>query len=333
MSSGAGNSIVTRAARALLRCCSFRNVFALSAGIAVGLVPLISAGPAASSIAMLPYAPQYPHQAYGYELALTRLQRNKPGAEWLAAAERALLEPQAIELPFRSAAAPAGEPSAVGYSFKVPVGRRVSVTVGGEGGGSGELFVDLFSASATKRERIAGALPAAASLPIVMDVVEGGEYLMRVQPPLGGATSFSVEIESQPLLAFPVAGVDSRAIWSAFGAERDGGRRSHRGVDIFAARGTPVLAATDGWVTRVETTRVGGNVVWMQPLFGNMRVYYAHLHEQWVEAGQFVLAGHPLGSVGNTGNAVTTPPHLHFGVYVRRAGARGGAQDPAEFLR
>ena len=135
------------------------------------------------------------------------------------------------------------------------------------------------------------------------------------------------------MLAFPVDGVDGSAIWSGFGAERDGGRRAHRGVDIFAARGTPVLAATDGWVTRVETTRVGGNVVWMQPLFGNMRVYYAHLHEQWVEPGDFVLAGEPLGAVGNTGNAITTPPHLHFGVYVRRPGVRGGARDPVEFLR
>ena len=130
------------------------------------------------------------------------------------------------------------------------------------------------------------------------------------------------------MLAFPVDGVDGSAIWSGFGAERDGGRRAHRGVDIFAPRGTPVLAATDGWVTRVETTRVGGNVVWMQPLFGNMRVYYAHLHEQWVEPGDFVLAGQPLGAVGNTGNAITTPPHLHFGVYVRRPGVRGGAQRP-----
>ena len=68
----------------------------------------------------------------------------------------------------------------------------------------------------------------------------------------------------------------------------------------------------------------------MQPLFGNLRLYYAHLNEQWVEPGDFVLTGQPLGAVGNTGNAVTTPPHLHFGVYVRR---RGGAQDPAEFLR
>jgi murein DD-endopeptidase MepM/ murein hydrolase activator NlpD len=77
---------------------------------------------------------------------------------------------------------------------------------------------------------------------------------------------------------------------------------------------------------------VGGKVVWLQPLFGNMRLYYAHLDTQLVERGQFVLAGEPVGTVGNTGNAITTPPHLHFGVYVRQPGMRGGAQDPYRFL-
>ena len=83
----------------------------------------------------------------------------------------------------------------------------------------------------------------------------------------------------------------------------------------------------------METTRVGGNVVWLQPLLGNMRLYYAHLDAQYVERGQFVLAGEPIGAVGNTGNAATTPPHLHFGVYVRKPGVRGGARDPVAFLR
>jgi murein DD-endopeptidase MepM/ murein hydrolase activator NlpD len=331
MTKGASHGAVMRAAGAVRRCCSLRNFVVLFVGSVVALVPLMSIGPAARSIGMLAYAPQYPHQAYGYELALTRLQHNRAGSDWLAAADRALLEPEAISLPFRKRGEQAANAGAMGYSFTVPVGRRVSVKVAGAG--SGEVFVDLFSRASPKRERVAGALPGSASEPIVIEAVDGGDYVVRVQPPLGGAAGFDVEIESSPLLAFPVEGVDGRAIWSGFGAERDGGRRAHRGVDIFAARGTPVLAATDGWVTRVETTRVGGKVVWMQPLFGNMRVYYAHLEEQWVAPGEFVVAGQRLGSVGNTGNAITTPPHLHFGVYVRRAGRRGGAQDPADFLR
>ena len=321
-----------RMLRAASRCCSFRNFFAVSAGAALALLPLISAAPAVGSIWMVPSAPQYPHQAYGYGLARAGLQRNTPAGDWAAAADRALLQSQLVQLPFKKLREQASGAAAGGYAFTVPVGRRISVNVTNDDG-SGELFVDLFRVSAAKRERVAGAIPGSATQPIVIDVVESGDYVLRVQPPLDAAASYDVAIASSPLLAFPVQGVDGKAIWSGFGAERDGGRRAHRGVDIFAARGTPVLAATDGWVTRVETTRVGGNVIWMQPLFGNMRVYYAHLHEQWVEPGDFVVAGQPLGAVGNTGNAVTTPPHLHFGVYVRRPGMRGGAQDPVEFLR
>jgi peptidoglycan LD-endopeptidase LytH len=306
---------------------------AVSAGSGLALLPLISAGPAVSSIAMLPHGAQYPHQAYGYDLALTRLRRGTPPGDWVEAADRALLQPQSVELPFRKLHEQATDGSAIGYAFTVPVGRRVSVSITSEEPSGGELFVDLFRTSAGKRERIAGALPGGGSQPVVIDAIEGGDYVMRVQPPLGTTAGYDVEIAASALLAFPVDGVNGSAIWSGFGAERDGGRREHRGVDIFAARGTPVLAATDGWVTRVETTRVGGKVVWMQPLFGNMRVYYAHLNEQWVEPGDFVLAGEPLGAVGNTGNAITTPPHLHFGVYVRRPGVRGGARDPVEFLR
>jgi peptidoglycan LD-endopeptidase LytH len=333
VSNGGKRGIVRSAARAAWRACSLRNFFALSAGAALALLPLISAGPATNSIAMLPFAPQYPHQAHGYELASTRLQSNAAAREWLAAADRALREPQAIELPFAMRDGEVRGSAALGYAFKVPVGRRVAVTVTPSLGATSELFVDLFRAAPMRLERLAGASPGNSSQPLVIEVVDGGDYVLRVQPRADTAADLDVVIQSAALLAFPVKGVDRRAIWSAFGAERDGGRRAHRGVDIFAARGTPVLAATDGWVTRVETTRVGGNVVWMQPLFGNMRVYYAHLHEQWVEPGEFVLAGQPLGAVGNTGNAVTTPPHLHFGVYVRQPGMRGGAQDPAEFLR
>ena len=333
MSTEVRQTVSRRALRAAFGCCSVRNFFAFSAGAALALLPLVSAAPAVHSIASLPYVPQYPHQAYGYELALTRLQRNTPAADWVAAADRALLQPLAITLPFNTAAEQTSDSGANGYAFAVPVGRRITVNVTADDGAAGELFVDLFRVAAAKRQRVAGTNPGGGSQPFAVEVVDGGDYVLRVQPALGAAQSYDVRIESQALLAFPVRGVDGRAIWSGFGADRDGGRRAHRGADIFAARGTPVLAATDGWVTRVETTRVGGNVIWMQPLFGNMRVYYAHLQEQWVEAGDFVLAGQPLGAVGNTGNAVTTPPHLHFGVYVRRQGVRGGAQDPVGFLR
>jgi hypothetical protein len=57
-------------------------------------------------------------------------------------------------------------------------------------------------------------------------------------------------------------------------------------------------------------------------------LYYAHLDRQTVAAGQRVRAGDTVGFVGNTGNARTTAPHLHFGVY--RAGE--GAVDPFPYV-
>jgi peptidoglycan LD-endopeptidase LytH len=310
----------------------WRNSFALASGGVLALLPLISAGPASSSVALLPYQPDYPHRAYGYQLALTRLQDNAPARDWLAAADRALLGPEVVKLPFETSGELAAQRAAVGYTFAVPAGRRLTVSLHSNNAAD-DLFVDLFRVTGARHERIAGAVPRGPLTPISLDVLEDAEYVLRVQPPLGVTAPYELDLATRALLAFPVNGVDRRAIWSGFGAERDGGRREHRGVDIFAPRGTPALAATDGWITRVETTRRGGNVVWLQPLFGNMRLYYAHLEEQWVESGDFVVAGQPLGAVGNTGNAITTPPHLHFGVYVRRPGARGGAQDPVDFLR
>ena len=110
----------------------------------------------------------------------------------------------------------------------------------------------------------------------------------------------------------PVAGAgrgdyDQRS----FGAPRAG--HSHKGVDIFARRGTPVLSATNGVVLHTGVLSLGGNVVFV--LGPGMRVYY-YAHLDSVAARRFspVRAGERIGTVGNTGNAVGTPPHLHFSV-------------------
>jgi hypothetical protein len=119
-----------------------------------------------------------------------------------------------------------------------------------------------------------------------------------------------------------------RSIQSIFGAERDGGARSHDGVDIFARRGTPVLASAPGRAYRVGVTNLGGKVVWVRDQVRSTRQYYAHLDSQHVRNGDRIEIGDTLGFVGNTGNARTTPPHLHFGLY--RSGE--GAVDPIPFL-
>ena len=146
-----------------------------------------------------------------------------------------------------------------------------------------------------------------------------GVFVLRAQPELLRAGKFTASVRVDATLAFPVSGADERNIKSVFGDARDGGSRSHHGIDIFAKRGTPVVAAAPGYVTRVGTMGIGGNVVWVRDTWGN-HLYYAHLDRWNVHEGADVRTGDTLGFVGNTGNARTTPPHLHFGVYRRGEG-------------
>ena len=137
---------------------------------------------------------------------------------------------------------------------------------------------------------------------------------LRNQPPPGS-------------LPVPVDRVSTSALRDSFGDPRSGGRR-HEGIDIFAPRNTPVLSATEGYVLGVGSNGLGGNVVTIEGPAG-WRHYYAHL-ERWsdVRAGQWVEPGTILGYVGNSGNAASTPTHLHYGIYP----SSGGAINPYPLL-
>ncbi|RYZ16548.1 MAG: M23 family metallopeptidase, partial [Sphingobacteriales bacterium] len=128
-------------------------------------------------------------------------------------------------------------------------------------------------------------------------------------------------------LVFPVAGQKSN-VGSFWGARREGGKRKHEGIDIFAKKGTPVVAISDGIVTKVAEMPKGGKIVWMQCDGREWNVYYAHLDKQLVKEGQRVQKGEVIGTVGNTGNARTTPSHLHFGIYTGK-----GAVDPYPYVK
>lgn len=128
--------------------------------------------------------------------------------------------------------------------------------------------------------------------------------------------SYQAQLPTEPDLGLlmPVADVRVAQVADTWGGPRDGGR-VHEGQDIFAARGTPIYAATAGFVYRVATTERGGRVVWVAGA-GGRRYYYAHL-DSWsdITEGEPVSTDTVLGYVGNSGNAITTPPHLHFGIY------------------
>lgn len=157
--------------------------------------------------------------------------------------------------------------------------------------------------------------------------LHGEELLLVIQAAPWKFTRYELQITTEPLLLFPVAGKDEKAIQSFWGAPRDGGNRKHEGNDIFAPKGTNLLALTDGEITRLTDSGLGGKTVWLYDRERGLRYYYAHLDEQLVRRGQRVKRGEVVGTVGNTGNARTTPPHLHFGIYDR------GAIDPYPFLQ
>lgn len=113
----------------------------------------------------------------------------------------------------------------------------------------------------------------------------------------------------------PVRNLRPRDIADSWGAPRDGGERKHRGIDLFAPRGTQIVAVADGIISYIGNQPKGGRCLWLATDQG-LSFYYAHL-ERWaagIYEGMEVRKGDVLGFVGNTGNALTTPPHLHFSI-------------------
>ncbi|MDT0677740.1 M23 family metallopeptidase [Autumnicola musiva] len=147
-----------------------------------------------------------------------------------------------------------------------------------------------------------------------------GKYKVVLQPAIEAHSAFLLKMTKAPVYTFPVASGRNESIQSFWGDQRDGGARNHEGIDIFANRGTPVLAATSGRITYTGEKGLGGKQVWLRDSRRGQSLYYAHLDSINPLPGS-VKAGDTLGFVGNTGNARTTPPHLHFGIYRNFEGA------------
>ncbi|HEX7050226.1 MAG TPA: M23 family metallopeptidase [Longimicrobiales bacterium] len=279
------------------------------------------------------------HEAYAHALAEAGLATTALARDWAAAARRALARPTPVGVPYRETGyLPPEAPAALGYRIEIGRGQRLVAELEFEPTGAGDavrpadpplVFMDLYrlggdSAAVPYHEVSADS----GALRLEHEPWRGGTFVLRVQPELLRGGRYTLTIHNAATLTFPVDGADARDIGSIFGDPRDGGRRDHQGVDIFAPRGTPAIAAVDGTVRRVRTTRLGGKVVWLRDRARNQSLYYAHLDTQLVRDGMRVRVGDTLGLVGNTGNARTTPPHLHFGVYRRGQ----GPVDPLPFL-
>ena len=277
-----------------------------------------------------------------YERALYEREGDAAAHEWREAGAQALHRALAVATPFREAILLGdGGVGAVGYRLDLGYAQRLEAEVDPPRIRRGGVFIELFRLAGDSAILVATAEPGSHS--IDARAPAAGSYVLRVQPRPGHGGLYRITLGALPhagtdgalldgagtALLFPVDGKDASAIRSSFGDPRDGGSRSHRGVDIFAARGTLAVAAADAVVTDVGNGSIGGRVVWLSSPQLGLEFYYAHLDEQLVRRGDRVHAGDPIGRVGNTGNASRTAPHLHFGVY--RSGGRV-ALDPAPAL-
>ena len=112
----------------------------------------------------------------------------------------------------------------------------------------------------------------------------------------------------------PMSNLDPLTLIESFRAPRSGGR-VHRAIDLFAPRGTPIRAITDGTIAVKFSSDLGGNCLYQKTPDGSFMFFYAHLsrYAKGLKEGQAVARGDIIGYVGDTGNA-KGHPHLHFGI-------------------
>ncbi len=288
---------------------------------------LVSGACAQEEIVPEPYRPSSAWDAYRHGLYEAGLTSSALARDWVAAADSATSELVRLQLPYRERGAfDARSAHAAGYRFTALRGQRIEIVVTLEVEASVRLFLDLFRIEAEAEPLHVASAPARETR-LAFEPRRDAEYLLRLQPELLRGGAFELEMRLVASLEFPVSDHDVTDIQSGFGAPREGGRRSHHGVDIFAPRGTPALATSRAYVRRVGEQRLGGNVVWLRDQERGLSLYYAHLDSQAVEADTWVEPGEVVGYVGNSGNARTTPPHLHFAIY------SNGPVDPTNFLR
>lgn len=138
----------------------------------------------------------------------------------------------------------------------------------------------------------------------------------------------SLTLKKSLLAAIPTTIPVRGLITSGFGRRASpfsGYLTLHRGIDIAAAVGTPIMAPADGVVTFAGSKADFGNVITIAHHKNGIVTKYAHNAQNLVTEGQVIHRGDHIASVGMTGN--TTGPHVHYEVWVN-----GQAEDPTNFI-
>lgn len=247
---------------------------------------------------------------------------------WKKQGEKVLQNPLIVPAPYAEHGIFNGDSTdANAFLFTIAPGQKVNIAVSPVAGTNFTAFLELWDAGNTGNPKLIKAADTNINS-IEHAASAGGNFIVRLQPELLSKGKYNLTIALNPILGFPISSTVKSNIGSLWGDPRDGGGRKHEGIDIFAKKGSPVVAVTDGRVARVSEGGIGGKVIWFNPDNENFSVYYAHLDTQFVEAGQRVVKGQTLGTVGNTGNAKFTPAHLHFGIYTGN-----GAVNPLAFVQ
>ncbi|MEM9554836.1 MAG: M23 family metallopeptidase [Acidobacteriota bacterium] len=172
--------------------------------------------------------------------------------------------------------------------------------------------------------------PGDGSQPPVDDLFDWYKNRPDVGPPDHDKSAPAIPTKCGPIFErYPIAGPHNQGwdnywwSWTCGTANsnsdyRNWGDDPHYGLDLWGARGTPIVAAQSGTLGSEFWNGTGGNVVYIVDDCGYTH-YYAHLDSidpalaGWV--GSRILAGTRLGTLGNTGNAAVTQPHLHYSTY------------------
>jgi murein DD-endopeptidase MepM/ murein hydrolase activator NlpD len=154
----------------------------------------------------------------------------------------------------------------------------------------------------------------------------------RPAPPAPPAPSPSPDPSPAPTgdAVFPLRGAFTYG--DGFGVPRPG--RTHKGVDLLAVQGTPIVSPRAGTITHVDYQAGGaGHYVVVSGAGEDLDYVFMHMAEGSVRVreGQTVRAGQQLGDVGSTGSS--TAPHLHFEIWQGAWQAGGVAIDPVPFLK
>jgi len=173
---------------------------------------------------------------------------------------------------------------------------------------------------------VPGAPPAIGFLPLAFATSDSPRSTTPIIDILGSADPSML---ARVLTPFPVAGHANYS--DDWGAPRlVPTPHPHAGTDIFAPRGTPVIATVAGTVGNVRyDSAVGGNSLRLTAADGTF-FYFAHLEgfATGISSGTPVMAGQTMGFVGDSGNAVGTPPHLHYEIHPQG----GGPVSPVPYL-